>query len=456
MRYPTSCFALLLLLATISPVAFATTYFVATDGADDKPGTSPQAAWRSLARVNKADLKPGDSVLFRRGDAWRGSLQARRGTAGQTITYSAFGKHADKPLLMGSLERNSPDDWRDEGHNIWSTKPGGFDCDVGNIIFDHEKSCGVKVWEPEQLRSQDQYWYDENSGLVKLYSKGSPAKVHSDIECAMRRHVIAQTNASHVVYDGLALKYGAAHGIGGALTHHIIVRNCDFAYIGGGDQRGGKHTVRFGNGVEFWAGAHDCLVENCRLWEIYDAALTNQSNAPRTKHYNIRYRNNIIWNCEYSFEYWNRPENSSTRDIYFENNTCINAGGGWGHSQRSDPNGRHLCFYTSPAVAENIVVRNNIFYQSTNWCLDALVWPKAAVSNLKMTGNCWYQPQGTMIRIIQPDGRHQYTMKDFDKFKADYGLGQGSIVADPKLVSPQTGNYRLRPDTPCPNAGARF
>lgn len=446
--------AFLLTLTVAAPAAFAATYYVSAAGADDKPGTSPETAWKSLGRVNKANLKPGDSVLFRRGDHWRGVLRPRRGAEGKPVTYSAFGPDGEKPLFLGSVNRNAVDDWRDEGGNIWSTRPGGFNCDVGNIIFDHEKSCGVKVWEKSNLRSQGQYWYDENSGLVKLYCKGSPAKVYSDIECALRRNVIVLTNRSYIVIDGLAVKYGAAHGIGGAIMHHITVRNCDVAYIGGGDQYGGKRTVRYGNGVEFWAAAHDCLVENCRLWEIYDAALTNQGNVPNMKQYNIRYRNNIIWNCEYSFEYWNRPESASTRDIYFENNTCVNAGGGWGHSQRRDPNGRHLCFYTSPAPANNIVIRDNVFYQSTNWGLDVRVWPKANVCDLKMSGNCWYQPQGTMVRIVQPDGRHEYSMKEFDKFQADYGLGQGSIAADPKLISPQTGDFRLRSDSPCPKAGA--
>jgi len=59
------------------------------------------------------------------------------------------------------------------------------------------------------------------------------------------------------------------------------------------------------NGIEFWSNARDCLVEGCRLWEIYDAALTNQGNGTNQQ-VNITYRDNVIWNSEYSFEYWNR------------------------------------------------------------------------------------------------------------------------------------------------------
>ena len=89
---------------------------------------------------------------------------------------------------------------------------------------------------------------------------------------------------------GEGVRDGAADGLGRGNVHRLPARNCDISWIGGGDQMGGDKTVRFGNGIEFWATAHDCLVERCRLWEIYDAALTNQSGGPNTPQRNITYR----------------------------------------------------------------------------------------------------------------------------------------------------------------------
>jgi hypothetical protein len=155
--------------------------------------------------------------------------------------------------------------------------------------------------------------------------------------------------------------------------------------------------VRFGNGVEFWGAAHDNLVEGCRLWEIYDAALTDQSSGPKTQQYNIVYRDNVIWDSEYSFEYWNRPEDSETHDICFINNTCVNAGHGWGHTQRSDPSGRHLCFWNSPAPAHQIVIRDNIFFEASQNSFYAPGWSRAEINALVMDHNCWYQAEGKMI-----------------------------------------------------------
>ena len=142
-----------------------------------------------------------------------------------------------------------------------------------------------------------------------------------------------------MVYDGLAVMYGAAHGFGGGDTHHLVIRNCDLGYIGGAHQftRPDGKPVRFGNAIEFWGAAHDNLVEGCRIWEVYDAALTNQGRGPDSKQINITYRNNLIRNSEYSFEYWNNPETAVTKNIRFVNNTCVNAGSGWAHAQRPDP-----------------------------------------------------------------------------------------------------------------------
>ena len=181
-----------------------------------------------------------------------------------------------------------------------------------------------------------------------------------------------------VAYENLDLRYGAAHGIGGG---HQTTRP------------DGK-PVRFGNGIEFWSGARDCLVEDCRLWEIYGAALTNQGDGTNIQE-NITYRRNVIWNSEYSFEFWNRGPASRTRNIVFEHNTCVDAGRGWGYRQRPDPNGRHLMFYDNSAVTTNVVIRYNTFCNSEDSLLrlHGRDWTAA----LSMDNNCWFQPRGPLL-----------------------------------------------------------
>lgn len=578
-------------------------YVSASLGNDDNDGLSPEWPWRGLERVNATPLGPGDRVLFKRGDTWRGQLVPQSGQKGAPITYGAYGE-GDKPVLLGSVSRSDPGDWCDEGNHIWATvKPvfteraplsnfaavswsvhaesgaqvktaaldgapaGGLpglriECagsgsagnhvqlstrsfpikegeyylfafrarctkpftlrsislmkqgrpwtgyggsnasalavgpdwaehsvrfkagvtaddaritlylggalpagavlcfqpvsmtrmqcntaevlsiDVGNVIFDHGQSVGVKKWKPSDLKRQGDYWYDGADWQVKIYSERNPAELHRSIELALRRHIVSQGGKSHVAYESLALRYGAAHGFGGGATAHIVIRDCDISYIGGGHQftTPDGRPVRFGNGIEFWDGAGDCLVEGCRIWEIYDAALTNQGGSPNVQE-DIIYRNNVIWNSEYSFEYWNRPESSKTRRIRFENNTCVNAGWGWGHAQRPDRNGRHLMFYHNQAETTEFSVRNNLFYQATESCLRmGNDWS----AGLTMDHNCWFQPAGALIVFL----KESFTPAQFAEYQSRTRMDARSIVADPKFVNVAALDFRLCDDSP--------
>lgn len=436
---------LLALALAVVCTTFGETFHVDTTGNDTNDGLSPQSPWRSLDKVNTATLRPGDKVLFKRGDIWRGQLRPQNGRDGAPITYGAYGEGA-KPRLLGSVSRNDPQDWQHEGSNIWTATKLPLALDVGNVIFDDGKSVGIKKWKQADLKQPGDYWYCADSWQVKTYSEKNPAELHQSIELALRRHIIDQGGRNHVTYENLALYYGAGHGIGGGSTHHIVVRNCDIAWIGGGHQhtRPDGKPVRYGNGIEFWENAHDNLVEGCRIWEIYDAALTNQGLNTNTQA-NITYRDNVIWNSEYSFEYWNRPQASTTRNIRFEYNTCVNAGFGWGHAQRPDPNGRHLMFYSNPATTTEFFVRNNIFYNATDSALR--LWKDWNTDGLTMDRNCWFQPAGTLMlfRALA------FTAAQFADYQKQTGLDAHSLLVDPKFVDADHLDFRLATDSPARN-----
>ena len=437
-----------LFLASLGTAQAGTFYVDARAGDDQRTGLSPADAWRSLEQVNRAALQPGDVVLFKRGEVWRGSLVPRRGREGAPVTYRAYGQGA-RPLLLGSVPRDQTAEWRAVGEKLWAAAGGLPAVDVGNIIFDHGRAVGVKKWRREDVRRPLDYWYDAKTNQVLLGAERNPAEEYRSIEFALKRHVVNQSQASYVVYEDLAVKYGAAHGFGGASTHHIVIRHCDVAWIGGGHQLTTPEgrPVRFGNGIEFWSNAHDNVVEGCRLWEIYDAALTNQGDADNTEA-RITYRHNVIWNCEYSFEYWNgkksrpdAPQRSRTHDIHFEYNTCVNAGQGWGHAQRPDRNGRHLMFYHNPVETRDFYVRNNIFYQATDSVMRLLNdW----TPSLTMDHNCWYQAQGPLVLFLKT----AWLPAQWAEYRRQTGLDAHSVVADPQFVAVAERDFRLAPGSP--------
>jgi len=77
--------------------AAARTFYVSPSGSDSNSGNSPGRAWRSLYRVNKAHLHPGDMVLFQAGSSFAdealmpGWGSAVSGTARQPVVFGSYG-----------------------------------------------------------------------------------------------------------------------------------------------------------------------------------------------------------------------------------------------------------------------------------------------------------------------------------------------------------------------------
>lgn len=72
-RFPLFLFLIISFsLFPIIPEAWSATYYVdATNGKDTYHGLSPAEAWGSIAGVSSPAFRPGDYVLFKRGEIWR-------------------------------------------------------------------------------------------------------------------------------------------------------------------------------------------------------------------------------------------------------------------------------------------------------------------------------------------------------------------------------------------------
>jgi len=330
----------------------------------------------------------------------------------------------------------------------------GLTMDVGNIIFDEEADFGVKKNSQADLLEQGDFYFDNDTYSLKIYSESNPAEYYSDIECALTQNIINEQDVSYAIYDGLELKYGGGHGIGGGNTNNIVIRNCEISFIGGGVIYIEPHGyVRYGNGIEFWENASNNLVENCTVYEVYDAAITNQNAGQIATQTNIVYRNNLIYNSEWSFEYWNRPAESVTSDIYFINNTCLFAGNSWAHEQRHDKRGHHLNFFECQANTENFIIQNNIFYEATSAGMYYLLYSN--LDDMELNYNCWYQTwTDTVADIRWGESLHgYYTMSNFNEFYTDYNQSLHSFCEDPDLTSTIGLNVNLQNSSPCIDAG---
>lgn len=96
------------------------TYYVSNAGNDASDGRTPQTAWRTIDKVNASmgSIQPGESVLFRRGDTFYGTINVTKsGTAENPITFGAYGT-GDKPTITGFTDIMSG--WASVGNGIYS------------------------------------------------------------------------------------------------------------------------------------------------------------------------------------------------------------------------------------------------------------------------------------------------------------------------------------------------
>ena len=358
-------------------ILFSENFYIDTvNGADSNPGTSPSTAWKTVKKVNDVTFSPGDVIHFKSGQTWRESLRCQSGDENEPLIYTSYGD-GEKPLFLASIDLCYEDFWINKRDNIWSVEPDSFSTgritnylDIGNIILtkkgETSKTAGWKRWNLEELTKQADFYHDTENDILYFYSDINPAHIYYEMEAAMKQNIFEINKCEYLIIDGLSAANTSAHGSAGENTKQCVIRNCDFIWIGGGHlyTRNG-HPTRYGNGIEFWNGAQDNLVEHCYFEEIYDVAMTNQGpDSCLVK--NITWKDNKIYRCEQAYEFWLSNNKSRMQNVVFENNECIDSGFGWSHEQRPDKNGTHILAYAMESKEFDIYYRNNIFNNARN------------------------------------------------------------------------------------------
>ncbi len=127
-------FPVLLLLLLFTTAGYGTTYYISADGNDENSGKSIKEAWKTIDKVNSLMPVAGDSILFRRGDTWTGTIVVKAsGSEDAPIFYGAYGK-GNKPLITGSVEING---WSKHTGNIFKTS---VDFPVEQLFVDGSRA----------------------------------------------------------------------------------------------------------------------------------------------------------------------------------------------------------------------------------------------------------------------------------------------------------------------------
>lgn len=89
-------------------------YYVSTQGDDNNSGTSESSPWKSIAKINASmsALQEGDSILFRRGEIFYGSLLITQ----SNLYVGGYGE-GENPILSGAKVISSG--WTNHAAGIW-------------------------------------------------------------------------------------------------------------------------------------------------------------------------------------------------------------------------------------------------------------------------------------------------------------------------------------------------
>ena len=445
-----------------------TTYYVSNAGDDNNDGKTPETAWKTLTKVSKAYLNPGDGVLFNRGDLFRGTVATKPG-----VTYAAYGE-GDKPKFYAnnkSLADASLWELYNEEKNIWKCTEKMRD--PGTIVFNdgeahsrklipsyrdlqfvcREDESNLFVIENEMTQDLDVFWYydtlltrhpskgedflipDTNHGelLGDIYlrcDKGNPGEVYNEVESVAALNMFCVGSNANVTIDNLCIKYVGRHGVSaGGHSVGLHVTNCEFGWIGGSIQNyfgtdpnypeGRRGSVtRYGNAIEIYGGCEDYVAANNYIYEVYDAGITHQvTTSTKRTMTGIRYTGNVIEKCVYGIEYFldqiNGERESYMDDVVMNDNFIRLSGYGWGQQRHNTHTPALIKGWSYVNTARNYTIENNIF--------DRCAYRMLHLVSLKdeyrpvMNGNTYIQNIGGMIGQIGANEIKEPDVEIFDE-----------------------------------------
>ncbi len=410
-------------------------------GNDSNDGLNPLHPFKTYST---REFSGGDRVLFKRGSVIRDMLHTRDGMKGAPITYGAYGE-GEKPAFLGSVSVANPEKWMEERPHLWKYD-GKFSSKVCNLIFNGGESCGNLRWDIAALKQPGEWHYTGNStgdegggqniaeSVLYLCSSGNPGIAYRDIECVLwgeRKLVGGQGN---IILENLSFRNSGVHGYQEFHPHDIIIRACEFRFIGGAVWNHNRR-IRFGNAIELWDGASDITIEHCFFDNIYDAGVTHQGGETRNIPQRIFFRHNHFSNCGLASYECREP----SQEVYFENNISINAGGGF--SMQGDlpprqseiypqPVGHHVFIWrVNPGTQPgNVFIRNNVFSEAPYGAAIYSIIDPVDEQKFILDYNHYSQTTGEILIHL---GGRSYKPSEFNRYQQDCRQDTHSKIVKP-------------------------
>jgi chitodextrinase len=465
---------LALLQDALSPEkAFAanTTYYVdSAAGSDSNSGTSQNSPWQSLNKVNSVVFQPGDTILFKSGSAWTGTLAPQgSGNAAARITFDKYGSGAN-PIINGNgaeeavklynvqyvtvqnLELTNDSATVAKRHGILVAGQG-----VGTLNGIYLRNLNIHNVKGISDRSASPGMYDNAAIYVTTWDGATGSAISNFNDIRIENNNIHDISTIGMYFNGTSTQWNdtisfSTWNTNVAIRNNVINRTgADLIVVGYGNNPVIENNAGYDAGIN---GTHYQWIAG--MWSWATKSPVFQYNEVARTHYQYK------------------PESDSAAfdvDVHtygthiFQYNYSHNNAGGF-------------MMTTSDHTIDQMIVRYNISQNddhSGNWNDQTF---NIFENNAAVYNNTFFNNDGEGIKINDTSG-NSYNNNIFYSTTAvsypasptfDYNLYYGhaapardahKVAADPQLVNPGSGGdgrstadgYKLKPTSPAINAG---
>jgi len=211
-------------------ICFASNFYFSSSDGDDansrEAAQSPSSPWKSIQKLNDISptLKAGDSIFFKRGDVFQGTIRLTRGgRASAPIFFTAYGK-GELPVITSLIKVAG---WNDVGNGVFQTTIPGFESSKLKIILVDGQLEEVGRYPNVEAKNAG-YLTIRSTANYSIVGEGVPFNADGG-EVVIRKnnwiidsHPIRKTAGDTIVFEPLSTSgYRPMEGYGFFLQNHV-------------------------------------------------------------------------------------------------------------------------------------------------------------------------------------------------------------------------------------------
>ena len=286
-------------------------YVDSASGNDAKSGDSESNAWKSIARVNSQELQPGDTVMFKRGQSYDGSLElTSSGTESHPINFDAYGS-GSIPVFSGSKIESG---WTNHSGNIYKKTITYTPGKTGSgIVLEDGVPLEFRSWDTNAETSLGSesgvFTYDPGNlftGIIYITCSDSANPSAHSIEAGFYLIGVHGENISNVNIKNIHFKNYSCHGVSLRNSNYINITGCK-AENTGGAVLSLSPLLYGGNGFEFTLNSGNCSIGNSSAVNIFDSGFSPQVFESNTLTHDISFSNCIADKCGFAGNAYGNP-----------------------------------------------------------------------------------------------------------------------------------------------------